>query len=109
MRKELGKISHVQFGSDADYPFLFGLQLTFTGSGWGCRSGAMYMINMERNCKWDHEAERNKAITDNLEAIREIMKKAKVEDISCLKGIPVEVTFNDGDCFHSFRVLEEVL
>ena len=111
MIKELGKISHVHFGFHPDRPFLFGLELSFSGSGWGVETAGAYMINMSEDCKaWkDNPAERQRCVTENLDKIREIMKKANIKNIASLKGIPVEVTFNDDFRFESFRVLEEVL
>ena len=108
MEKMLGKISNAHFGFEADRPFLFGLELSFMGDGWGTISPA-YMVNMGENCKWSSPLERQRVVTENMDKIREIMKKAKITDIKDLKGIPVEVTFNDNGYFESFRVLEEVL
>lgn len=107
--RKLGKISHVHFGFDVDYPFLFGLELTFTGKGWGVGSAGAYMINMGKDCKWGSPADRDKAVTENIDRIREIMEKANVNNVADLEGIPVEVTFNDNDVFDTFRILEEVL
>ena len=54
------------------------------------------------------EAEREAAITVNIEKVYEILKDAKVNYISELINKPVEVTI-DKNCFKDFRILTEVL
>ena len=53
-KKFLGKIISVEYGMDRDYPFIFGLQLTFRlSSGSEVDSGARYTINISKNCHWE--------------------------------------------------------
>lgn len=107
--KILGKITKVEFGFVRDYPFLFGLQLTFSlGDGSGVGTGSRYTVNISDECRWDTPDEREKAITDLIDEIASIMKDAKVDDISDLKNKPVEVTI-EGNLFARFRILTEVL
>lgn len=105
MRTEIGKISNVLFGRQKDYPFLFGLQLTFTGKGWGVTGS--YMVNISDECRWERY-DRREAITKIVDRINRILTDAKVTDVYELKNVPVEVTF-DGQLFHDFRILTEVL
>lgn len=107
--KLLGKITNVEFGFVRDYPFLFGLQLTFSLSdGSGVGSGARYTVNISNECIWDTPDEREKTITKLIDEVANIMKDAKVDDISDLKNKPVEVTI-ERSMFVQFRILTEVL
>ena len=110
MRKELGKISRAYFGTVSDYPFLLGIIFNFSlgggGSGIGC--GGKYTVNVSPDCKYAGTAERNQAIVDMCEKVASILEDAKVNRVSELKGVPVEVTI-EGNCFRDFRILDEVL
>lgn len=108
IEKLLGKISDVKFGFIPDYPFLFGLDLTFKLSdNSGIGTGGKYTVNISKACKWSEE-ERNAALIDMINQIIKIMKDAKITDISDLKNKPVEVTI-DRNIFKDFRILTEVL
>ena len=98
-KKILGKIEKVHFGKHSDYPW-FGLELTFSGPGWGISTGTKYYLELEDNYKEDS--------LKLLYFIEGLLTKAKVDDISWLKGKPVEVEIED-QTFKSFRILEEVL
>jgi hypothetical protein len=106
--KLLGKISNVRFGFIPDYPFLFGLDLTFKLSDNSqIGTGGKYTVNISEACKWSEE-ERNAALIDMMNQIIKIMKDAKITNISDLKNKPVEVTI-DRNIFKDFRILTEVL
>jgi len=103
--KELGKIESVKFGRNPDRPFLFGLQLTFKMEGAGVQNH--YTVNLSENCKWE-TADRSLTIVEMVEFVDSLLENAKVNYVSELKNVPVEITFN-GNCFKSFRILTEVL
>jgi hypothetical protein len=106
--KLLGKISDVRFGFIPDYPFLFGLDLTFKLSdSSGIGTGGKYTVNISEACKWSEE-EKNAALIDMINQVIKIMKDAKITNISDLKNKPVEVTI-DRNIFKDFRILTEVL
>jgi hypothetical protein len=108
MKKELGKITHVSFGLGGYQECMLGLSLSFEGKGFGTStyiSGGWY--EYPENAKYSRE-ELNKARVDMCDTILSTLKKAKVEDINALKGIPVELTF-DSSRLVDWRVLEEVL
>jgi len=104
-KKELGKIESVEFGRHPDRPFLFGLQLTFKMEGAGVQG--FYTVNLSEDCKWEI-ADRSLTIVEMVEFVDSTLENAKVNHVSELKNIPVEITFN-GNCFKSFRILTEVL
>lgn len=107
-KKFLGKIISVEYGMDREYPFIFGLQLTFKlGSGSEVDSSARYTVNISKNCRWE-ESERNDAIAKNIDTVAGILKDAKVSYISELVNKPVEVEIEQST-FKSFRILTEVL
>lgn len=108
--KVLGKISSVEFGLYPDRPFLMGIDFEFSLNG-GCEgtaSGGRYLVNMSPECKWDHPSKRSVAIEASIDRIKQWLEDAKVDYVSELKNIPVEVTVED-NCFKDFRILTEVL
>ncbi len=111
MKTELGKISAVRFGYCGYQDLQFGLSLTFEGKGFGVGHDITYAWSLDMECdeycKWTEE-DRDKGFAKIMREINEVMQKAKVHDVTKLKGIPVEITF-DGNMLKSWRVLEEVL
>ena len=105
--KLLGKIDFAEYGTYPDRPFLFGLQLGFSFNGRAVMDGGKYTINISEQCKWE-ETERQEAITKQAEFLRDILKDAKCNYVSELRGKPVEVVIKD-NMFKSFRILTEVL
>lgn len=106
--KLLGKISDIRFGFIPDYPFLFGLDLTFKLSDSSViGTGGQYTVNISEACNWSEE-ERNAALIDMINQVIKIMKDAKITNISNLKNKPVEVSINQ-NTFDNFRILTEVL
>lgn len=98
--KVLGKIERVEFGKIRDYPFMVGLQLDFLMDGCGISSGGAYTFNKNN---FD-----NSVVVEIVNLICELLSAAKVNNISQLKGKPVEVTI-ENNTFKSFRILTEVL
>lgn len=106
--KVLGKIDFAEYGLYPDRPFLMGLQLVFTFQGCGIGDGAKYTINMSKECKWESKKERQETITKYADNLYEILEQAKVNYVSQLKNIPVEIIMED-NMFKDFRILTEVL
>ena len=106
--KVLGKIDSAEYGTYPDRPFLMGLQLVFTFQGCGIGDGAKYTINMSKECKWDSKEEREQTITHYVDNLYELLNEAKVNYVSQLKNIPVEITI-ENNTFKDFRILTEVL
>lgn len=114
-KKLLGKITSAEYGTVSDYPFLLGLMLSFSldGGGSGIGDGGKYTTNVEwsENCKWTKEDRKNHIEKITL-GIHELLKDAKVNNVSGLVGVPVEVTISGsgwGGSFKEFRILKEVL
>ena len=106
--KNLGKITFAEYGTIKDHPFLIGLQLGFKlGDGTSVMDGGSNTVNINEECRWE-EAEREAAITVNIEKVYQILEDAKVNYVSELINKPVEVTI-DKNCFKDFRILPEVL
>ena len=109
VEKVLGKITSAEYGMCPDYPFFFGLRLTFSLDG-GSRvvgSSTKYMFNISKDCKWI-ENNRSDAVAGLVDDLHSVLKAAKVNYVSELAGKPVEVTL-DGNLFKGFRILTEVL
>ena len=82
--KNLGKITFADYGTVKDHPFLIGLQLGFKlGDGTSVMDGGSNTVNISKECRWE-EAEREAAITVNIEKVYEILKDAKVNYVSQL-------------------------
>ena len=109
MERVLGKITKAEYGTDKDYPFLFGLQLSFSlANGGSVSSGIEYMVNVSKDCKWENDAEKLKAFHREAIGVAHLLKDAKVNLVSQLVGKPVEVIIV-GRRFDTFRILTEVL
>lgn len=106
MKKYLGKIENVYFGLDRDYPFLFGLELTFKFDG-AFVTSTKDVVNIGETCKWTPE-ERSQAITKCMDQVIKVMKDANVKEITKLKGKPVELTI-EGNTLQDYRILTEVI
>jgi len=110
-RKELGKIENVRFGIGGYQDAQIGIYFTFSGKGWGVNSSECAwdknIIKRSEYCKWT-EGERSELYSEIVRFISDTLFDAKVDYIEKLKGIPVEVTF-ENNTIKSWRVLKEVL
>lgn len=110
--KELGKITEVSFGHGGYQDVCFGLNLSFLfGDSVTSKfiSGGWDPARME----WDSlaswtEKDRDKSLAKMCREVSKILHVAKVDDVSKLKGIPVEVEIEDNK-LKSWRILSEVL
>ena len=111
MKKELGKIKSVKFGHSGYQDAQLCIQFTLGGEGWSvCDSKGGWdaeLIKCDERCKWT-EADRDKDYAETMRFISKLLKQAKVHDVSQLKDIPVECTF-DGNLLKEWRILEEVI
>jgi hypothetical protein len=110
----LGKIKSVRFGIGGYNDIQFGLDLQFGSDGvdgWGVGNFYGFLdytrVEHDENCKWT-EDERNAQCIKTMKYISKILNDAKVNNITDLKGIPVEVTF-EKNMIKDWRVLTEVL
>ena len=112
MKKELAKIESVSFGLGGYQGAMIGLHLVFSGKGWGVSTDHCFwdfeQIKWSEHCKWN-ETDRAEQCIELVKLISETLEKAKVQSVHQLKGIPVEVTFDDRRTLTSWRILEEVL
>lgn len=109
-RKLLGKIQKATLGSGGYDDAMFGLSLTFSLEGG--TSGVCHFIGAwawrSESASYTQEVWESYHLKAYME-IKRIMSEAKVNDLSKLVGVPIEVTFKDFNSFESFRVLTEVL
>ena len=108
----LGKIQSIRFGFGGRDDLMFGISFTLGGKGWGVGDfwgywGSDIDPTASSGFKWN-EADRNGQRLEILLKIEDLMRKAKVLDVTKLVGVPVEVEF-DGTLLKSWRVLWEVL
>ena len=100
--KYLGKIVRAEYGTMKEYPFLFGLQLSFALDGSVVSDGGKYTTNIEIV----HVTGRELVVNDLM--VHTLLKQAKVNYVSQLVGIPVEIAI-ENNTFEDFRILTEVL
>ena len=104
---KLMKISSVSFGfggyNDAQLGYNFAISSVSIGvqDFWG------FWSEWDSNCKWSKQ-DQIKYFGELSVRVSEVIKQAKVNDFSQLKGKPVEVTF-DGNRLKSWRILTEVI
>jgi len=107
MRKELGKIRSISLGDGGYQDAMFGFSFELGGDGWGVTDFWGAWSDWSEGCEWTIE-DQNKAFLASLLKIKGILCDAKKDDLSKLKGVPIEVEF-DGNTLKSWRILKEVL
>jgi hypothetical protein len=96
----LAKISGVRFGVDPKSG-LYGLELSFSGTGWNCSAGGKYLVDL------GHKDAESLLYTKSV-LVKALLEAAKVTGVNELLSVPVEVTIINSS-FDSFRILSEVL
>jgi hypothetical protein len=110
LRKELGKISRIDFGYGGYQEVQFGLSLSFEGKGWGVGTfiGAWSTdMKVDKHTKLTEE-DRDKQFTHVMREANRFLREAKKQEIHQLVGVPVEVSFEDMRLC-DWRILTEVL
>lgn len=111
IEKKLAKITRAELGIGGYQDCQLGLFLTFEGKGWGIGTNEAYwdcnLIKVTDRTEWT-EAARSQKYDSIMRKVSDILKAAKVDSVSKLAGIPVEITL-DGNVLKDWRVLEEVL
>lgn len=111
MEKKLGKIESVRFGHGGYQDAMLGLSVTLSASGWGVNdfkgNWDAELIKCTENTKWTEE-DRDKGYSDTMRFVSKLLKEAKVDNVSKLKGVPVECSF-EGTMLKEWRILTEVL
>jgi len=111
MEKKLGRIENVKFGIGGYQNAMIGLHITLGNNDWGVQDSRSAWdaenIKYSKNSKWT-EADRDKKYAEIVRYLSKLLKDAKVNSINKLKGIPVEVTFED-NMLKEWRILTEVL
>lgn len=103
--KYLGKIEFAEYGILYDREQHIGLRLGFTFGGAAVCSGETYVVNLAARST---EGEIQAALMELTRKIRDLLIAAKCDNVSELKGKPVEVTI-EKSLFKTFRILTEVL
>jgi hypothetical protein len=109
MSKLLGKIESVHFGFGGYQDAMIGLSLHFSGDGWGAyKFIGTWSIKRSEIAKWT-ESERVNTLGETVMQIADLLNQAKKKDVSELKGVPVECTFDDKNSLTEWRILKEVI
>lgn len=112
IEKHLGKISSVKFGLGGYQDACIGLSLDFSFDrccGVSNFKGAWSpsIIECDEHTEWT-EKDRDKQLVEMIRFVDKLLHQAKVENVTQLKGIPVEITL-DGNMLKDWRILTEVL
>ena len=110
LRTELGKIESIYFGACGYHDALFGLKINITGKGWGVGTDITGGWNVDRTerTKWS-EADRIRSHGEMCVRVSKLLKDAKVEFVSELRGKPVKCYFKESRVLDRFEILTEVL
>ena len=108
----LGKIEAVKFGHVGYQEAMLGLSLCFSCNNFNIRKSYCAwdaeMVKNKQQTNWT-ERDRDDAYAGIMREISRILNDAKVDCISKLVGVPVEVTISKNGTLSSWRVLTEVL
>lgn len=108
MKKELGKIQDAEFGLGGYQDAMIGIRFSLGGDSWGVGDfWGDWSMKRSGSEQWT-DADRTKRLGETTMRINQLLKDAKVDTVSKLKGVPIEVTF-DGNKMVDWRVLKEVL
>ena len=107
--KELGKITAIKIGRGGYQDCMFGVSISLGGEAWECADfkGTWDLDISSSGASWT-EDERNLSFAETTRWLSDLMRTAKVEDASKLKGVPIEATF-EGNKLASWRILTEVI
>ena len=111
MNKELGKITNVIFGHGGYQDAMLGMHFVFEGNFGGvtCTESTWdaEMIECTESSKWTEE-ERSGHYSDIMRKLSKLLSEAKVHSVDKLKGVPVELTF-ENRILKDWRILTEVI
>lgn len=108
METRLGKIQKANFGFGGYQEAMIGISFTLGNDGWGVQDfWGEWGIKRSEHAKWTEE-DRVVKLGQMTMRLAGVLKDAKVETVSQLEGMPIEVTF-EGNALSSWRILKEVL
>jgi hypothetical protein len=108
--KRIGKIRKITCGHGGyqDAMIGFTIDLGSDKDSWGVGDfRGMWAMERSERCKWT-EADRLKQLGETMMWISDLLAKANKTHMDQLKGVPVEVTFND-NTLESWRILTEAI
>lgn len=106
---KLGRIENIEYGACGYQGVMLGLRVSIAGTGWrvGADKPGAWTTERTHTTEWT-EDDRIKSLGKNAMYVNKLLKDAKVEYVSQLKGKPVECRFH-GNVLSSWRILKEVL
>ena len=108
MRKELGKIENCRFGFGGYQDACLGISFTLSGKGWAVGDfWGTWAHDPDEYTKWTVD-DQSKTFAETVRKIGALLRAAGKDDIAKLKGVPVEVIF-ENDTLKDWRVLTEVI
>ena len=111
MSIEFGKIESINLGRGGYHESMFGVSVTLSGKGWGVcdfKGEWDFDIKVGPRTQWTEKGRMN-AMAEMVKWISGLMRAAKKDKLAAMKGVPVEVTFDDNRTLKSWRILTEVL
>ena len=108
MRKELGKIQKAEFGKGGYQDAMIGISFNLGGDSWGvCDFWGHWASERTNRTEWTEES-RLKYLGETSMRVLKLLDDAKVDSVSKLAGIPIEVEF-EANTLKTWRILKEVL
>lgn len=105
---ELGKITHAAFGYGGYQDAMIGLSLRFGGKNWGTAEfTGFWSEDRSSSALWTEE-DRTSVLGNTVMKLNELLKEAKVNDVTGLVGIPVRCEFINNSLV-KWNILTEVL
>jgi hypothetical protein len=106
--KQLGHIDTASFGLGGYQDAMLGFSFVLEGDHWGVSDfWGHWAGSPGDNAKWTYEDQTQK-FAEASRAVLELLKKARVNRLEDLSGIPIEITF-ENNVLKSWRILTEVL
>ena len=108
METKIGRIEDVRFGTGGYQDCQIGLSLTLGNGSWGVGTFiGEWNLKRSDGAKWSEEDRRDR-FADIMWKVSVLLRAANVDDVTKLKGKPVEVTF-DRNMLKDWRILSEAV
>jgi hypothetical protein len=108
VNEQLGKIKSIRFGYGGYQDAMIGFTFELGGDSWGTIDFWGQWAYRSKDAKWTEE-ERALKMGEYCIKVKELLVKAKKQDLQDLKGVPVRVFFGGDLRLSSWQLLEEVL
>lgn len=108
IEKQLGKIQGISVGFGGYDDAMFGVSVSLGSGCWGINDfRGTWGHDPDKRAKWTKE-DQIRYFGETMKWLHDLMKAAEVNNVSELKGVPVEIT-TENNRLKSWRILTEVI